>query len=137
MRLELQSSRNELTRFKSERDEERKEFGKQLQQSQNQYVKLQREFKRTVDKLNKQINDQKFESSRLLESYNELQKYVYNSTPNSAPPKKISSDGIKNKHLQTDNNGRVASKSRTPPTISDSDHPNAQEDLDSQEVIFF
>ncbi len=137
--MELQQSRSEVTKLRSERQtvEERlsqlqKEHERQLTRQKESYAKLEREFKRTVEKYNKQIEEHKLQHQIMKDKYTELHRYA-NSMQNSGKSNKnsLSMSSLRHKHhaLQSD---------EAPASRSDAKrNSNAQEELENQDVIFF
>ena len=77
MRLELQEARNEIVKLRNEKKEaeerlvvQQKESDRSLRNEKEQYAKLAREFKRTTEKLNKQVDEKKHQYNTLLAEYN-------------------------------------------------------------------
>jgi len=77
MRFELQESRNEIAKLRTEKKEaedrlvvQQKESDRSLRNEKEQYAKLAREFKRTAEKLNKQVEEKKHQYNTLLAEYN-------------------------------------------------------------------
>ena len=84
LRRELQETRTYAMKLKDQRKELeekitllQKESDKQSRIDKEQYSKLKREFRRTVDQLNKQLEDKKTHYNQLLAAYNE-QNHVRN-----------------------------------------------------------
>jgi len=76
MRFELQESRNEIAKLRTEKKEaedrlvvQQKESDRSLRNEKEQYAKLAREFKRTAEKLNKQVEEKKHQYNTLLAEY--------------------------------------------------------------------
>ena len=64
LRLELQESRNDATRLRTDKKEledklviQQRDYEKTLRLEKDQYSKLLREFKRSTDKLNRQLEE--------------------------------------------------------------------------------
>lgn len=77
MRLELQESRNEVAKLRTERkdleersERQQKDNERSIRQEAEKYAKLAREFKRTTEKLKQQIEDKNNQYQTLLEAYN-------------------------------------------------------------------
>jgi len=92
MRLDLQETRYEVGRLSIERKEidekmaaVQKDCERQIRNEKEAYQKLHREFKRTVDKLNRQLEEKKSQYNQLLTAYNEQNgggSHVNNGTAN-------------------------------------------------------
>lgn len=79
LRRELQETRTYAMKLKDQRKELeekitllQKESDKQSRIDKEQYSKLKREFKRTVDQINRHLEDKKAHYNQLLAAYNEL-----------------------------------------------------------------
>eukprot|EP00112_Aurelia_sp_Birch-Aquarium-sp1_P002119 Seg123.17 transcript_id=Seg123.17/GoldUCD/mRNA.D3Y31 product="Rho guanine nucleotide exchange factor 18" protein_id=Seg123.17/GoldUCD/D3Y31 len=86
IRVELHTSRSEINKLRSERqmieerlNQQQIEHERQMNRQKESYAKLEREFKRTVDKFNKQINEYKYQQQIMMEKYTELQKFLQSS----------------------------------------------------------
>ena len=77
MRLELQESRNEITKLRTDKKEledkvnvQQKEFDRNLRNENEKYQKLTREFKRTTEKMSRQYEEKKAHYNQVLEALN-------------------------------------------------------------------
>lgn len=94
LRRELQETRTYAMKLKDKRKELegkitllQKESDKQSRMDKEQYSKLKREFKRTVDQINRQLEDKKAHYNQLLAAYNE-QNHVRNGSAGGSGKKK-------------------------------------------------
>ena len=112
-------------------NQQQKEHERQMNRQKESYAKLEREFKRTVDKFNKQINEYKYQQQIMMEKYTELQKFMQSSQAVSKG-KSNSLSALRNRH-HTMQPHEVPSHSHT-----DSKRGSGnQEEFDDREVIFF
>ncbi len=134
IRVELHQSRSEINKLRTERQnieerliQQQREHERQLNRQKESYAKLEREFKRTVEKFNKQIEEHKFQQQIMKDKYTELHKSVF-SMQNSSKSKQNSSSmsSIRQKHHALQDQEPSNSKRHT-----------THEDYDSQDVIFF
>lgn len=134
IRVELQTSRTEINKLRSEREsieekliQQQKDHERQMTRQRETTMKLER----TVDKLNKQINEYKLQQQIMKDKYVELQRRVQTGEQGKSS-KSNSLTSLHKKHhmLQSDRVSQIANHQRQRQT-------NNQGDNDDQDVIFF